>query len=616
MNPSSSDGNTAYRVSTAFIKRHRLVLAVLCILLVSGIAGAAWSSNELKSNRLLQGVSILNTPVGGKTPQEAQHLVEQVLRQKFSDEIQVRLNSKLLSLGTGTSLFEYNLAKTLDQAYRAGRNGPLLKRLFAPLIIRLSGYNLPIHTEVNRSILAQRVEQALGNDLKPAQNAELVIQASSTSSNVFIQPEIAGVTIDLEQLSRDLKNHIIHGSTEPINLVADTRPPTIKTSDLEPLVLEAERWLDKTPFTLQTEGKQWTINSTDLAPWISVNTTTSPLSLNLDKKMVATSLRNRAKDFLQPTHDGMIQVDTSSTVIAFEAPIQGIDVDTPKTIENILSGWQNGSSTIDLVLTRVNPRILGDGERLGIQEVIGVGRSNFSGSPSNRRKNIALGAKKVNTTLIEPGGEFSLLKTLGEIDGEHGWLPELVIKGNKTTPEFGGGLCQVGTTMFRAAMASGMPITERRNHSYRVRYYEPAGTDATIYEPAPDFKFKNDTTNWLLITTSIKGDEMAFTVWGKNDGRLAHQTTPRVYNIVAPPPKKIIETLDLPPGTEKCTESAHAGADAEFTYTVTYADSTVKQETFKSRYRPWQAVCLKGVSTLTQPTDPTVDQTGINNPNL
>ena len=211
-----------------------------------------------------------------------------------------------------------------------------------------------------------------------------------------------------------------------------------------------------------------------------------------------------------------------------------------------------------------------------------------------------------------------MIKTLGPIDGEHGWLPELVIKGNRTLPEFGGGLCQIGTTAFRAAMNTGLLITERRNHSYRVRYYEPAGTDATIYDPSPDFKFKNDTPHAILITTELQGDIVVFSFWGTEDGREAVVGKSVITNITAPPPKKLIETTDLPVGQTKCTETAHAGATAKVDYTVNYGNGETKTITFTSVYRPWQAVCLVGVASLTPAAETgaaAVDQTGINNLN-
>ncbi len=186
------------------------------------------------------------------------------------------------------------------------------------------------------------------------------------------------------------------------------------------------------------------------------------------------------------------------------------------------------------------------------------------------------------------------METLGAIDGAHGWLPELVIKGNETKPEYGGGLCQIGTTAFRGALNVGLPIVERRNHSYRVRYYEPAGTDATLYDPKPDFRFRNDMAHPVLINAYSSGTKVVFEFWGTKDGRVADPIKPRIFNIVQPPPMKLIETTDLPPGQKKCTESAHAGATAEFTYTVTYPNGEVKSEVFRSHYRPWQAVCLVG----------------------
>jgi vancomycin resistance protein YoaR len=260
------------------------------------------------------------------------------------------------------------------------------------------------------------------------------------------------------------------------------------------------------------------------------------------------------------------------------------------------------NSQIELVV-KVQPTLTKaeNNNNFGIKEIIGVGASNFAGSPVNRRHNIKVGADAVNGTLIKPDEEFSLLKALGEITSSTGYLPELVIKENKTIPEYGGGLCQIGTTMFRAVIDSGLPVTQRRNHSYRVQYYEPAGTDATIYGPWPDFRFINDTANHILIQSKISGDNLSFEFWSTKDGRLVEKTQPTIYNIVKPEPSKIIETLALKPGEKKCTEHAHNGADAYFDYQVTYANGEIKEKRFSSHYVPWQEVCLIGVEKLSAP---------------
>jgi vancomycin resistance protein YoaR len=129
-----------------------------------------------------------------------------------------------------------------------------------------------------------------------------------------------------------------------------------------------------------------------------------------------------------------------------------------------------------------------------------------------------------------------------------------------------------------------------------VRYYEPAGTDATIYGPKPDFRFTNDTGNYILIQTKIEGDNLVFEFWGTQDGRIAEQTKPVIYNVTAPPPTRYIETADIPEGEIKCTEHAVPGADTSFDYAVTYQNGEHKSQTFKSHYRAWQEVCLVGVA--------------------
>jgi vancomycin resistance protein YoaR len=166
--------------------------------------------------------------------------------------------------------------------------------------------------------------------------------------------------------------------------------------------------------------------------------------------------------------------------------------------------------------------------------------------------------------------------------------------------------------MFRTAIKSGLPITMRRNHSYRVSYYEPAGTDAAVYDPWPDVRFLNDTNNHILIQTRIEGDDIYFDFWGTKDGRIVEKTDPVIYNITRPGPTKTIETLDLPVGVKKCTERAHNGADAYFDYKVTYPISEatttpeIKEERFSSHYVPWQEVCLIGVEKLLEEETETI----------
>lgn len=611
--PSTPPQESESLIPTSFVKRHFLVLAVLCILFIGGLGAAGWSWAATQGDRIVPGVVVFGTPIGGLTRPAAEATLHNALEARWKKGVRVRFENQVFEIGKAEAVLQYDVTNTVQAAYKLGREGSLATRLATPLLARFTPYAFETSVVVDRVALEENVRNALRNVLAEGRDARLRVEATETTTDIQIEAEQAGVLADMERLAKALDVAAKQKEDEPLPLVTQTIHPRITKTDLEPLVPTVSAWLSRAPFTLAAEDRRYVISKAEFAPWITVTTSTEPIGITLDPQATGERLRVRAKELLKPAQDGNIELDEEGKAKAFVAPEEGVDVDVERTIEHILTGWETSSTTLELALTRVTPRILGEGERLGIQEIVGVGRSDFSGSPTNRRRNIALGAKKVGMTLVPPGEEFSMLQVLGVIDGEHGWLPELVIKGNKTIPEFGGGLCQVGTTMFRAALASGLPITERRNHSYRVRYYEPAGTDATIYDPAPDFRFKNDLAGWILVTTRIQGDSLVFTVWGKKDGRLVEQTKPKVFNIVAPPPKKIIETLELKPGEVKCTETEHAGADAQFDYTVTYSDGRVEKKTFFSRYRPWQAVCLKGVESLstpleTSPSEPLIEQ--------
>ncbi len=201
----------------------------------------------------------------------------------------------------------------------------------------------------------------------------------------------------------------------------------------------------------------------------------------------------------------------------------GQSLDMGRSFEVLTSVLQENKQivfSVALPVMLVAPTIRGsDAERLGIRELIGSGTSNFRGSPKNRIYNIKRSLEQFQGLIIAPGEEFSFVEHLGEVDEANGYLPELVIRNNKTEPEFGGGVCQVSSTVFRAAIYSGMKISERRNHSYPVQYYLPYGMDATIYIPKPDFKFLNNTGNAIMMQSVIEGTKLTFQFFGTRDGR-------------------------------------------------------------------------------------------------
>jgi vancomycin resistance protein YoaR len=256
-------------------------------------------------------------------------------------------------------------------------------------------------------------------------------------------------------------------------------------------------------------------------------------SINLDEALLNQYLTTLSQQTDKDPQNAKIQVQDGPPrrISVFALSEDGLKLNEEKSLQLLTEYFknQNDSGKVALAYDTVTPDIsTSDIDNLGVTALIGEGTSNFAGSPKNRIANIKVAIKRFDGVFIKPGEEFSFVKTLGPVDGSTGYLPELVIKGDKTEPDFGGGICQVSTTAFRAAIYSGLKITARTPHAYPVGYYNPQGMDATVYVPNPDLKFINNTPGPILIQVRIEGTRLIFDFYGTDDGRKINVTGPTI----------------------------------------------------------------------------------------
>ncbi len=540
-------------------------------------------------------------------------LVEKIEAKGFSFSAQTDLGQKSITIESNLigladpdlsrQIIEFDIDKTLGKAFNVGRRGNPLKVIFKTLTSLAKDEVIDLEVTINQPELEQILREKFADIEKQVEDARPLL---SRGELVLAEGE-SGFILDYQEGLRQMETNLRLFHNVEIKIPVILVDSQIKIEDSQNAFAQAQDLFSSAPYTLKYKNRKWTLFGSQVAEWFKfAKDTGGQVNLFLNQEKISEYLEEIASQIDIEPIDAKFKI-SNGRVIEFRNSRAGLAlnrVQSAGTITQTILGLltlsedtviDNKTKEINLVVEGLKPaRPIEDINDLGIKELVGRGVSNFAGSPWNRRYNIKIGAQKIHGILIAPDEEFSLVKAIGPVNKETGFLPELVIKGDRTIPEYGGGLCQIGTTTFRVALNAGLPITERTPHSYRVVYYEPAGMDATIYTPRPDLRFINDTGAHILFQTEIKGDELIFEFYGTADGRQVETTKPKIYNITAPGPAKFIETDELAPGEKKRVEIAHTGASAEFKNIITFPNGSKREDVWKSFYKAWPEVWMVG----------------------
>ncbi|MBI5466948.1 MAG: VanW family protein [Candidatus Kerfeldbacteria bacterium] len=554
---------------------------------------------------LLRATTIAGQPVGGLDSLTATHLLEQRWSAFTANAFSFRASDATFQISVTDTVASddevvlgvasLDIPASVNRALAFGRRGDFWQKLRERTSAWLGRRHEFAVADLNRTLLAEQLHTALAAKEQPATNAGIAIDAGQ---NVSTTPSAPGVTFGYAQAEFQARDRFARLDPTPITIATIPAQPVIPSSPtLQTAAATGVSYLlDRAPYTLTYGEKSWTIDRDHTAALAGFFLNNGQPVVGFDTVKTSTYLETAAKDINVTAQNAKFSV-VAGKVKEFQPSVVGVKVDALATVaamnQSLLAAQQVPVAIVTSTEQPLTDTV--DTNTLGISELVAEATTNFKGSPTNRRFNLGFGAQLLNGLMIQPGEEFSLVQALGKIDAAHGWKPELVIKGTRITPEFGGGLCQVATTMFRTALNAGLPITERHNHSLRISYYEPpVGLDATIYEPKPDLRFKNDYDRPLLIQTQVEGNNLTFRFYGTKDGRTVDLPTPRVYNQTKIPATQTIMVDTLKPGEKKCQAPGHPGADATATYTVTKADGTKVTQVFQSHYRALGVVCQVG----------------------
>ena len=467
----------------------------------------------------------------------------------------------------------------------------VIKKYLSPV----TSHQYPLVISYDEQALSAQISSISSQIEKPYIPTELVY----SHGKISVKNGDPGQMLDTSVLKNQLVSRLTTWDlTSPITatiLPQGTLPTDVQIKD----TLSMANNLIGKKIVFSYENQQIGISDATLISWLDFNQGFKTQPIADFVKTIATTI-NR-----EPIN--AIFNFTGTKVLEFRPAAAGITVDTQNLTTLIHSHFNDmvnsSSKTISLaipVMTKQPTIRTEDVNNLGIKELLGKGESTFHHSASTRNLNIKQGAAIVNRILVAPNEEFSFIKNLGEVSLDTGFQKAYIIRQGKTELDVGGGVCQVSTTLFRAMLNAGLPITARQNHAYRVSYYEEdsrPGFDATVFIPNPDLKFINDTGHYLLIQNIYDelSKRLTFEIYGTSDGRQASISNYHQWDAQPAPPDKWIDDPTLPPGKVVQDEHAIPGLKTAFDWKVTRDGAIIHQKTFTSVFVPWAAVYRRGL---------------------
>ncbi len=249
-----------------------------------------------------------------------------------------------------------------------------------------------------------------------------------------------------------------------------------------------------------------------------------------------------------------------------------------KAVEGIGEG-----ETVEIQLEVKMPKVLDD-DLTGkmFKDVLASYSTNYNPGEVDRTYNMLLAARKVNGTVLEPGAIFSYNNVVGERTVAAGYRNAKIFENGRVVDGLAGGICQVSTTIYNAALYSNMGIVERKNHSFPVAY-APKGQDATVVMGVIDFRFKNTTSRPIKITASVSGGVCRVEILGTKEQNFRVEI---LNNVVGqtPRPVEYEEDPTLEKGTEIVTQTGSDGYTVTTTRKVYVNGELVKTEKMPSSY--------------------------------
>ena len=321
-----------------------------------------------------------------------------------------------------------------------------------------------------------------------------------------------------------------------------------------------------------------------------------PLETALDDGRLASFVAEKcAPAVTEPKNATIIRQNGAFTVTP---SVIGKTVDVEATKQALNAAFANGLKdpvTVNAVIAEVKPAITTE-DLSTIQDVLGTFSTNFSSSGASRSKNLKVGSGKINGHVLMPGETLSGYECMHPFTVGNGYATAAAYENGQVVDSVGGGVCQIATTIYNAALRAELDISQRQNHSMVVSYVRPS-EDAAIAGTYKDIKLTNNYSTPIYVEGYTSGKTLTFTIYGK-ETRPANRTfefVSETLSVTDPgAPKEVVDPA-MPPGTRKQVQSAHKGIKSRL-WKIVYVDGAEQSREIlhTDTYNPSKAIIKVG----------------------
>ncbi len=548
-------------------RARRVVLATLAsvVVLAGAYVGACWALAE----RVPRGTTVAGVSIGGKTAAEARAALDAALASVATEPIPVEVGDKSttvdpLAAGLGLDTratvasltgFDLHPAALWKQVFGAGAAAPVSTVEQAAFTAAVSG-------------LADAVSTA------PVNGTIVFVDGAPHAA-----APVAGTTLDVARATEVLRAQWLTAA-RPIVLPATSVDPAIGQAELDAAMTRLAAPLVAAPIAVAVADQVAQLPVSVLTDAASFVPGPTGLELDLDGAQLVAAVVARTTSLLTPAANASFAfVNDSPTVVPGTA---GTTLDPTALADAVSAASRSTDRTARVALVPTQPAESTEAlQKLGITEIVSEFATTLTAEPI-RTKNLVRGSEKVNGSLVLPGETFSINSVLAPVTEAGGYFPGHQIENGFFTTGIGGGLSQMGTTVYNAAYFAGFEDVEHRPHSYYFSRY-PEGREATVFQGQIDVRFKNNTPYGALLQAWVADNQVHVRVWGTRYWTVESTTGPR-SNIVNP-----TTVHSTAPG---CTPSSAGNPGFKVTVTRTVSLNGVVRsvEPRTWRYDPQNAV--------------------------